>query len=469
MYFGHPCFRGSGDNITFDIGQTDMVKNITLEPFVIKRMYHKLRDETYDIVQNFVLYHNLFFDHSKRAYYDILKEEKIVEYVSSKHIRVREEYLRDYLAARKMALVRYHDHRRYRDVSVLEIFGRERKEVCNVDPNHHYEIVIGQYGMNGEAFSRLVGKDIILPYQEPKHEDYAVLAGKSKVYEKYVYGIDSVGNRMEETCDQESDEPRGNFLTHIFFKKEVLQKYYAKPTFYKIEDGEIYCLDLWSIPFSKNSDDLIHVWLGDLGRIPHDEQLHWKQYNTPPRNGTNVNFIHRQLLGKFTEKDDICEILLDLKSSINAAFAEKFNFKLFRDMPPNNQHNIDNLHIPTTNEEKEFDEQILNLVMNFIEVINKSDLDDNVAEPPSNSGSLNSLDNFLSKRAHLDQHDHQTILKPFKLIQRLRSESLHLRGKNYDKTILNFGLDDLGPIERFEKVVREFRMGLEHLHKLLTC
>ena len=288
--FGMPAFQLSNNSVTFDIGQKYTEKQITFEPFVIRRKFHALHDATFDVIQNFILYHDLFFDHQQNAYFDVIEEEKVIEYVSPSHIRISEKHLRDYLAARKMILVRYHDHRRDHAVSVLDTFGEERKEIDITNQYYNYHIVIGQYGMNNKAFSRLLGKDIILPYSEPKHQDYLLLSNKPQHYEKYLYKIGDDGNGIEESCDQEFKNSSGHFLTPIFFKKEVLDKYYKKSNFYKIEDYEIYCLDLWVLPFGENDDELIHVWLGDLGRIPHKEQIYWKAYNTVPRKGLKQKF-----------------------------------------------------------------------------------------------------------------------------------------------------------------------------------
>ena len=467
--FGIPTFQLSDDSVAFDTGQMYTEKQITFEPFVIRREFHGVHDSTFDVIQNFILYHSLFFDPKQNAYLDVIEDEKVIEYVSPSHVRISEKYLRDYLAARKMVLVKYHDHRRHSAVSVLDTFGEERKEISITNCDHNYSIMIGQYGMNGEAFSRLLGKDIVLPYPKPKHQDYLLLSGEPQRYEKYAYKIGDDGNEIEESCDQESKNSTGRFLTSIFFKKEVLDKYYSKPRFYEIKDGEIYYLDLWSIPFGENVDGLIHVWLGDLGRIPHNEQIHWKVYNVVPGKSLSKNFVGRQLLGKFTAKDDLCDKLLDLKTSVNDMFVSGFNFKLFMDLPETREYVSKTFHTLTTDEEAAFDIQILNMAKLFVDTINKADLESNTTWRPSNSDenkSLHFLEHFLDE-ALGNCHHAKTVVSAFRMVQRLRSETgAHVPGSDYGKTLQRFNLDNLNPKARFTKVLEEFHRKLDFLNQI---
>jgi len=461
-FFGMPAFERLDDGVGFNLGQTYEDGGTSFEPFVIKRDFHGLQESMYDIVQNFVLYHNLFFDHKQNAYFDVLKEVKVVEYVSSRRIRISEEYLRDYLAARKMILIRYHNHRRSLDVSMSDVFEKERIEYAKAGTDHKYWITVEPFGNN--AHSSLMGKDVVLPYLEPKHEDYGYLSNKSKRYVTYIYKIAEDGKYVEASCNQEVQP--GKFLTFVFFKKEVLQKYYKKDRFYTVRDGRVRCLNLWEIPFGENSEGWIHVLLGDLGRIPYDEQTHWRQYNVPPRGEMDRNFVSRQFLGKFTERDSICENLLMLKDQINANFESCYEFKLFKDLPPGNEHVEANFHTLTTNEEQEFSEQILNMAKLFVDTLDKANLERNVLwRPPSTDEDkpIRFLEHFLVERCGAASES-KNIVRSFRMVQTLRSQSAaHLKSTKYDKTLQDFGLDDLTPKDRFEKVVGEFYGSLRVL------
>lgn len=469
-FFGMSTFERLNNGVEFNLGQTYEEKGTSFEPFVIKRDFHGLQESTYDIVQNFVLYHNLFFDHKQAAYFDVLKEAKVVKYISSRHICILKDYLRDYLAARKMILIRYHTYGRSLDVSMSDVFEEERIEYAKAGTDHKYWITIRPFGSNNKnAHSLLRGKDVILPYVEPKREDYVYLSNKPKRYAAYIYKIAEDGKYVEESCDQGPEGHSGRFLTPVFFEKGVLQKYYKKDRFYTVRDGRVRCLDLWDIPFGENSDGLIHVLLGDLGRIPYNEQMQWRQYNVPPRGKMNRNFVSRQLLGEFTERDSICENLLMLKDQINASFESCYEFKLFKGLPPGNEHVEANFHTLTTNEEQEFSEQILNMAKLFVDTLDQANLERNVDQSTANTGegkSIIFLEHFLIEKC-VAESDSKNIVRSFRMVQKLRSQSAaHLKSTKYDKTLQDFGLDDLTPKDRFEGVVRKFYDSLRALADL---
>ena len=78
------------------------------------------------------------------------------------------------------------------------------------------------------------------------------------------------------------------FLTPVYFRPEVLRKYYDAPQRYKVETGYLRCVGLWGIPFERRTDDLVQVWLGDLGQIPHIDQRHWRTHCVQPP-GTGIS------------------------------------------------------------------------------------------------------------------------------------------------------------------------------------
>ena len=106
-------------------------------------------------------------------------------------------------------------------------------------------------------------------------------------FEDYAIAIDEEGNnvmfssnpsRLSNFINDNSDAP--HYLTPVFFKRDVLQKYYAEPNRYSVESGIIRCGTLWSLYIDNESSEYVVAYLGDLGRdLPSREQKHWKTYN----------------------------------------------------------------------------------------------------------------------------------------------------------------------------------------------
>lgn len=81
-------------------------------------------------------------------------------------VRVRTDYLQDYLAARNMVLIRQHDHRRHwlepiKGLSECEGDGTIHKEKWGCYRLH----IVNSQKSSMERFSRLVAKDIVTPYE----------------------------------------------------------------------------------------------------------------------------------------------------------------------------------------------------------------------------------------------------------------------------------------------------------------
>src|SRR5208282_2436184 len=103
---------------------------------------------------------------------------------------------------RKMILVRFHDHRRFANDDVTKILGKESEEFTIRNNDVHYSIYIGKLELSLEknTCSRLLGKDLVRPYEEPIHEDFKSLAEKPKQYASFLIRIDEKGNKIESTC-----------------------------------------------------------------------------------------------------------------------------------------------------------------------------------------------------------------------------------------------------------------------------
>lgn len=161
MRFGIPTCEGSDGEVSFEPNNQYQEGNIFLEPFVIKRIFDGARPDTYEIVQEFALYHRLFFDHEKDAYVDLGGDE-IVRF-ERPHMQVREDALHDYLAARKMVLVLYYDHHRQLDTGMAEAFEKEALGTVVNKNGICYNVRISRYK---GGVSRFCGKKIVWPHPQ---------------------------------------------------------------------------------------------------------------------------------------------------------------------------------------------------------------------------------------------------------------------------------------------------------------
>ncbi len=103
-------------------------------------------------------------------------------------------------------------------------------------------------------------------------------------------------------------------LTPIFFKPDVLLKYKSDTSKYKIDERSLSCRGGWRLSsYDVNSEGYIHTYLVYLGHLPHNEQLHWKQYNVEGEGWLSDRAIETDWNGKYFEGYDS---LLSLKRKL---------------------------------------------------------------------------------------------------------------------------------------------------------
>jgi uncharacterized protein YihD (DUF1040 family) len=96
------------------------------------------------------------------------------------------------------------------------------------------------------------------------------------------------------------------FLTPVFFKKEVLLKYDAHPSYRVVfaspTYGTIRQNDDFSISFGINKYGRLVMWLGDIAQLPENEQHYLRSENVPSDHSIGSEFYDGQIECIFTDK-----------------------------------------------------------------------------------------------------------------------------------------------------------------------
>jgi len=96
----------------------------------------------------------------------------------------------------------------------------------------------------------------------------------------------------------------------IFFKAEVLDKYKNNPDKYELKERSISCRGGWHLETHDiNEHNQVHTYAVYLARLPHKEQLHWKQYNEKPKGGISKRSFQTDFEGKWPDEGTKLEIL----------------------------------------------------------------------------------------------------------------------------------------------------------------
>jgi len=288
--------------------------------------------------------------------------------VKNVELYVKTRYLRDFISLSNFLVMRYHSHQRWIDCD------QEKEEYEWKRENAYYKVFYGKDPLV-MAFSSLTNKknnssllrgiDIIPPYSKP----YYGLHELKKKYESFIIGLDEHGENIQISCKIHGQPDL--FLTHIYFKKELLLEYYRNPEKYTINEGElISCSSKWAIPYCE-INDLIQVYLGDLGMIPYKDQKLWKRYEYIMYRQIMTKDRHnRDRLAQFSHPIHPIYQLKTVYREINEIFLKEHSQKLFEAKNKLDSYNIKKIHLLITNQTSEYDEIINSLSKSFIEQIN---------------------------------------------------------------------------------------------------
>lgn len=488
---GHPRFykHGGSNKILYDSREKIIINMIEFHPIVFYSNYHGYVESGFEICQSILMFFNAFFVPELQEYQRIDDDgqihtiAKIINEENRQEILIDSRHLRDFLAANKSFLVRFHDHHRYSTENISSILsGSKFKEVILKQNDYHYclWLRIDIPFRNLISASRLLGKDIIRPFKKvlDEHTRWAKKNRKEK-FVKFITGVDNKGKNIEVTCDEEklsnyfADRGTPHFLTPVYFERKVLQKYYQEPKRYNVSNHGVKCLDLWGIPIDVTDENLVQVWLGDLGRIPYSEQLYWKNFNVAPRGTITKHRWKTDFLAEFAEpENDPIYYFHKAFDNIQQISKEKLKDALFLPLNKSEKYLYNNIRIPLTDEWKEFNEIILDLSKIIVDSINVpllESLTERKIDKKEINGSIDLLKVFLER--NISKENVTIFLDPFRKMQNFRSCSgAHRKGEKFEKLLKRFNCFNKRPQEIVKDVIVDITRTLDAIsHMIISC
>lgn len=483
--FDAPAFTpvpGKERKFDFDPGTAKVVDGIELSSFTIHRFFHGYVPATFELLQGFVLYHEAFFVPDLSQYQRIDADGNIQ--VVARLLRERDNHailvdahhIRDYLAARKCYLVRYHDHRRWAPEDISPLLDAEFRTYPVQGDRSKFELWlrtdIPREGL--ASSSRLLGKDIVLPFPSAEHSHlWALSAARHSQHSTFIIGRDDEGQDIEATCSEDElsnyfvDRGTPHFLTPVYFRQEVLAKYYQEPKRYSVGASQVGCLSLWSIPIDITDEDLVQVWLGDLGRIPYSEQLHWRQFNVAPRGTITRHRWLRDFMAEFAdaENDPVYAFHVAFDDA-QSTFRERHAGDLFLRLTDKDSHLYDTLHIPLTEEWAEFDAQVQSIAKITVDSLNVALLSAITGKSVDGTlikGSLDLLAEYL-RTIQAPEATIRAIVGPLQAVQAIRSTgAAHRKGANFEETLCRLQLENMGNRARIATLLANASTALSSL------
>ena len=454
FYEGAPCVMGVGPFQYLRYGDDNGI-----EPLVINRDFNESqtnygqRAPYNEISEEFRFFHNLYHDSEKDEYIKIDDEgnEHLVAVVEPDCIQIKLLEIRQFLAVKRMHLsiqFSFQGDLKYSPeelgVSEDEMVGEDEAKLIRKATTDG-DICWWHWQSRGyNDIRRLEGKRFI----EPLPESQSVFPGfaEEPKYVEFIIDVDENGEEIAHT----SDAPHR--LDPVHFRKQVLDKYYNKPSMYSVKDSRVSC-PWWAVRIDNHHDDKVIVMLRDLCSLPYTEQQYWRTHNILPEGDLSETYFKRYLEGSFTVTSDRPEYLFKNRYVHLQKESEKhLGWQLLRPLPPGDEYHLNSLRIPSTDEQGDFDALVLSLTKILIDSLNEKELkklisleqEQNLScnEKKSLERGIGCLKIALNSCGVEDAADHITFLRK---LQSLRSTgSAHLKGSNYQKAANYFGLESKG-------------------------
>lgn len=303
-----------------------------LEPLIYWRTFTGRKESYLEISEEFRLYFNLFEkpgDNKKTFIYTSNDgDEDEVALVEHNKVTVKLKYLKEFLAAKQMHLVIYFEAMRFVNKTLKEL-GQGKVDKVTKGKDHTYSLCIRDLpSINYKVQSWLLGKKLIPGAKNFKPTFWG--SRDEEKFEEFIIGTDEDGKEVSHLCNTDYGE-EAHFLTPVFFKREVLKKYYDNPGKYSVEDGYLRCDGFWGLRMLNNSRDHVVVWLGDLKDMPYKEQTHWRGFNITPasRKISHADFA-RNIEGEFADPEHP-ELYFKYKfEKFQRSWHEKFGWYFFK-------------------------------------------------------------------------------------------------------------------------------------------
>ena len=421
-----------------------------IEPLVLIQSHDTKPRVLPQVSEEFRLYHNLWQAPDGTQLVRVADDgsEEVVGLISHDEVKIRTPLLRQFQAARQRDLLVFIDSVRYvPKVDPDTDFDTLGQEIEGAD--HRYLFYAGHHDTCKGPFSRFNGKKILFA---PPTENAGVwpYEDEDEAYPEFVIGEDEFGVAI--MAGANPDEP--HYLTPVYFRREVLQRYYEEPEKYSVEDGYLRCAGLWALRMDNNHPDRVMVFLGDLGRdLPESQRDYWRSFNIAPSGSMSETALRRFLLGQFADPSAPDLQFKSLYQRFNDAWEKNKGWRLYLEAHDADAHVFQRLRVPLNESQPEFEDQIAGLAKCLVDFLNEAVIVEKLGESLEGE---KGIDKFKRWLAESDYPHTERDIRFLRRLQRIRSRATaHRKGSDYEEFLEKEGVDD----DKRAEVVRQLMMA----------
>lgn len=465
---GRPCFIQTYHNDECITVYNPFGGEHGIRPFIRIRDFNGAFKKYVEVLEEFRLYHNLAEDKGSQCLFDFDSSGQKIEVVkiTENTVSVKRKYLMKFQAATRLHFAIFIDSRRFSNGFISsfsddelstgqkhglirwkrDIVELERKDDCKSCSILFAKIILDPPGIE---------KSGVWPFD---HDPFKEV--------KFIIAIDKDGNEIEHTSDPQKIGEK-KYLIPVYFRREVLSKYYEHSDRYQVSDGYLKCMDLWGLRIDNDLKEYVVVFLGDLCELPYDEKLYWRSCNITPQGEISKTNLIRNFGADFIDAESVDLTFRRKYENIIRDWKNINGWPLFLDLNEDDAHLINTIRIPGGDAQNELDEQILILAKLLIDSLNEKKLSENLESLKEGSKGIEKLQLFLEKTKF---DDTERVIGFLRNLQNLRSQgSAHRKGAPYKKNISKIREDGKNNVDIFTDYLKKANDVIESLHRHLTC
>jgi len=426
-----------------------------IEPLILHRSFGGARPRARELCEEFRLFHNLYLNSARDEFIKFVDngDEEVVARMKPDRVEVRRRELMQYVTAKGMVLALFVNRFRYGSIEPDLRDDEALVEGDRVETDMVYGFHRSRgHSQNRNVLSRLIGK--VLVGGGPEWE----FSPERRIerHEEFIIDVDERGEALLHTCDPKLlGHAKGGppYLTPVFFRRDVLQKYYDDPSRYEVTDSQVRCAGFWDLRLDNNIERYVMVWLGDLGTyLPERERPYWKSFNVRPDGTISSTHYRRSLLGEWAEPVAEDHVFKDTYRQLNERWEQALGWPLFRALSKGDEHVMTALRVPLTDSPSEFEGQVGALAKLLVDYLNEAELARG-ATAPKDARSITKLEMFLAARRVEGTAE---IIDFLRGVQSLRSTGVaHPKGENYELAKKRFGVGDAPNADVFRRILAE--------------
>ncbi|MEI6341565.1 MAG: hypothetical protein WCR07_06385 [Verrucomicrobiota bacterium] len=453
---------------------TPLGRDDGIEPLVLHRSFHEMREDFIELAQEFRLYFNLFPKPAKQRFLliDSNGDELEAARYGDDFLEIRTDLVLKFCAVKQMALAIYVDS--FRDSkSTLAELGLKDTRTNHEDARHEYFLAVVAKNIlindQFETSGSIVGKKYVLPGPFPTEKDEP-----PEVYQDFIIDSDAAGKPVRHTCDPDKlannfgkNTKAAHYLTPVFFRADVLAKYYADPGKYSVEDGYLRCGSLWGLRMDNDHTHVVVVFLGDLGRdLSEAERNYWLSFNIAPEGRTiSQTTFKRGFLAQFADPEKPDLVFKHEYNYFNRTLRESGGWDFFLPLHDDDQHFLTGLRLLSKDNQAEFDSQLIALTKVLVDSLNEKEIAKGLTTLAENDKGITKLEKFFVERGAGGYEPHVKFLR---VLQDLRSKSAaHRKGSSYEKLTADLQMADEGQQKVFEALLTAGSQFIRFLRTVL--